>query len=107
MKKSRKKAFSLVEILLAIALFAFAFSTVGFITADTLRFAHNNDKRNKALELIQSYVNSLNLIKSNNWGDIIAHTTSSQQKYIVASSETLSIQNGSEIVDGVTVSFLI
>ncbi len=107
MKKSRKKAFSLVEILLAIALFAFAFSTVGFITADTLRFAHNNDKRNKALELIQSYVNSLNLIKSNNWGDIIAHTSSSQQKYIVASSETLSIQNGSEIVDGVTVSFLI
>lgn len=97
-KFKTKKAFSVVELMVAIGLFTVTFTYVGFYTIDILRFSQNNRYQLQASNKITEEVKLLNLYKRSNWGDIYSNADGTPKKIEVI-AENITISDGQK-VDG-------
>ena len=98
------KAFSLVEILLAIAIFSVTVFIVGTIAVDGLRGTINLTQRNSNMLYIKEIFNAITIKKNELWSQIVANTNSGP-KHLVFTDNKYSILNGAEFSSGVTFSF--
>lgn len=87
------KAFSLVELILAIGIFATISSMLIFLVVDARSTLSNTQTRAKATDLIQDINNSIFLIKEQGWGEIVGHTNDGQ-KHIERVDNTYEIADG-------------
>lgn len=72
--KKYKKAFSIIEILLAMAVFMLIMGSIAFFAIDSIRFSSNAKKRNETLLYVQESFNAIVQNKYDTWGSIIANS---------------------------------
>lgn len=103
-----KKAFSLVEIVIALAIFMLVFSSVSFFAIDSLRASQNSRSRIAANLFIQETLNAIIINKNDLWITII-NNTEDGPKHVVYNEETgkYDIADGPITQNDVTISFTI
>ncbi|MCA9387195.1 hypothetical protein KC669_04140, partial [Candidatus Dojkabacteria bacterium] len=100
----RKKGFALVEIILAVGLFAIVFTSVVLFSIDALRVDVNQRTKFKAQILIQETVQSLKILRSDDWREILS-IADENPKHLVINSNAVEIVEGELTNDDITVSF--
>jgi prepilin-type N-terminal cleavage/methylation domain-containing protein len=103
---NRKQGFSLVEIVLAIALFSIVVSSVAVFTSNSFRASQRAQQKITNNLLIQEVYNSLKSTKHNTWSQIITNTDAGP-KHLAFANNQYTIQNGPQVVNGTTLSFTI
>jgi len=92
-KQKRIKAFSLAELLLGMALFAFLVTSVASFSVDAVRAVRNSSTKVIAAQRIQELSNALLLNKDALWSSIVANTEAGD-KSLVYSNNTYYFQDG-------------
>lgn len=98
---SQTKAFSIVEILVAIGVFMLIISSVGVVVLDSLRGFRNDEYRTEAYLQLDSMVNLILQRKSDFWTDMILYTDAGA-KNITTSGSTIVIGDGSIVQNEIT-----
>ncbi len=104
--KLNNRGFSIVEILVAVALFAIIVTSVSFFAVDVYRFNASIDKRVEASLYEQEVRNAIILIKTDRWSDIMNHADGSSHHAVLVDGK-YEIVSGTEQRDGITVGFSI
>ncbi len=97
-----KKAFSLVEILLALGIFLIVFATVGLFAVDSIRNARSNRERFYASIGINEMSKALEIMARENWAEIFNSPTGTQL-YPQFSSGEYTLEVGTYDNGGVTI----
>jgi type II secretory pathway pseudopilin PulG len=87
------KAFSLVELILAIGVFATISSMLIFLVVDARKTLDNTQTRAKATNLVQEINNALILLKDQSWQNISTHADGTQKHIDIVDGEY-------QIIDG-------
>lgn len=98
MRNHRHRAFSLVEILIAVAIFTLISSSITILAVDSLRSSQNNRLQFQAAAKIEETTNEIILKKSTNWLDIL-NNTDAGPKHIEYAENSFNIIDG-ESTDG-------
>ena len=101
-----KKAFSLVEILIAIAVFTLIASSISFFAIDVFQANENARNRINASQSIQEITNALVLNKLDTWVSII-NNSDQTPKHLEFIDNHYQIVNGTATLDGITISLTI
>ncbi len=104
--KETKKAFSLIELVLAVALFSFVFTTVSLFSVDALRSDVNQRTRSEAQILIQETIQGIEILKDEKWGELLAISDSNPRHIQIVNGEA-EIINGEFITGGFSISFTV
>jgi type II secretory pathway pseudopilin PulG len=106
MKEFRKKlkGYGLVELVLAIGIFAAIASTLVLIVVDSTRTLDNTRARSRASYLTQEINSAIIMMKSKSWFSVIVHTNDGP-KYIEYVDGDYQIQSGQGVKSGFTYSF--
>lgn len=91
--KLKVKAFSLVEIILALGIFSLIISSVGIFAIDSARLNQNSRVKVKAGALLQEYSNAVLLLKKVKWSEIVAQT-SAGDKHLALVNNAYAFVNG-------------
>jgi type II secretory pathway pseudopilin PulG len=91
--KKKIKAFSLVEIILAIGIFSTLSATIIMLVVDSTRTLGNTKSRSKTTEILQEINNGLLFLKNESWENITTNTNDGEKHLEL-------IGNTYEIVDG-------
>lgn len=106
-KRSKNlKGFSLVELILAIAVFTAMISSLTYLVIDTTRTLENINTRNNATRVTEEIYTALILLKEDAWYNI-ARYTKEGSKHLEFVSGKYEIVDGEEVKDGITYSFSI
>lgn len=106
MIKKTKKAFSLVEIILAITMFSLSIIVVGSLILEGVRSTKNQSLKNTSIYAIKEIFNAVTVVKNDLWSEIV-NNTNDGPKHLVFQDNVYSIVDGSIDVDGVIMSFTI
>ncbi|MCA9380738.1 hypothetical protein KC678_00545 [Candidatus Dojkabacteria bacterium] len=101
-----KKGFALVEIILAVGLFAIVFTSIALFSVDSLRSDVNQRTKTQAQMLVQETIQGLKILKNNDWRDILS-ITDTNPRHIEVNGNQVQIVNGELTVDDITVSFIV
>lgn len=104
--KKKHKAFSLVEILLAITIFSLAILVVGSLILEGVRSSKNQALRNTSIYAIKEVYNAVTITKNDMWSAIV-NNTASGEKHLVFSENVYSIVDGPADENGVNIGFTI
>ena len=102
MMHKRVKAFSLVELLLSMGLFALLITAVASLSVDAVRATRNSGSKVIAAQRIQELSNALLLNKDQLWSSIVTNTNNGD-KVLVYSGNTYVVQNGTKTDGEITV----
>ncbi|MEI7578475.1 MAG: hypothetical protein WCJ58_00370 [bacterium] len=98
------KAFSLVEILLAIGIFSTTMLSTAYFAMDARRGMQNTEKRITASSELTKFTNLLDIYKFNNWGSFIA-LTDQGVRGIELTNSAPTVINPPSVINGQTISF--
>lgn len=103
-----KKAFSLVELLLAITLFSSVIIVIGTMVFDSYRNIKSNEIKNKAIYQIKETVNAISVLKNDLWTNIL-NNADGLPRYLEFDNVngTYYIVAGEQIIDEYILSFVI
>jgi hypothetical protein len=104
--KTKSKAFSLMEVVLVMALFSILVFSVTSFSIDTLRFSENRWQKNKASFLIQEIGNAILANKNDMWRSVVQNTNAGL-KHLDFLSNKYQIADGVTTVDGIGINFQI
>lgn len=102
----KERGFSLVEILIAVSLFALVAISVALFAVDTFRFNYSLDMRVAATLYEQEIRNAVILMKTDRWSTIVANADGTP-KHVDFVNNRYQIADGTDERNGVTVSFTI
>lgn len=104
--KNRKltSGFSLVEILIALALFSIVVISVALFASESYRSTRNSELKLKAKLYLEEVQNAVLVSKSDSWSSIM-EIADGNPKHVVYSGSTYTFADGVEVKDGVTYSF--
>lgn len=92
-KPNKRYGFSLVEILVAVAIFALLAGGVTFSAIDSVRTVRTLEERAQAVGYINEVTEVLLLLKNQSWGTIIEHADGTEKGLVFS-------EGGYQIVDG-------
>lgn len=95
------KAFSLVELLVAVALFTAIVMIVSTFAIEAVRATANTSKRNNAIYKIKEVSNAFTIIKNDMWS-MITSSTNDGDKHLLFENNKYSLVDGPDDLDGVT-----
>lgn len=98
------KAFSLIEIVITIAIASLVILSVASFSIEATRYNENKWERAQAGIKIKEVTSSLQAIKNNAWSTLV-NVPSSAPRHIDIVNNRLTIQNGLKIENGVTYGF--
>mgnify|MGYP000860161134 CR=1 FL=1 len=104
--KRNKKAFSLVEIILAITMFSLTIIVVGSLILEGVRSTKNQTLKNSSIYAIKEIYNAVTVVKNDLWSAIV-NNTNDGPKHLVFANNIYTIEDGTAELDGVTLSFTI
>ena len=88
------KAFSLVELVIAIGLFTISISAFAFLAIDAYKSVQSAKSRNYSSEISKDILNSIMVIKRRSWGDIVdftqtgnLHITNTEGNLVITSGD--------------------
>jgi len=99
-------SFSLIEILLAISLFAIVTAPLTLSLVDILRANKNMNERVSKIFLIQKEIESIYAVKSESWAEII-RATATGAKHIELENGVFKIKEGTKNIDGLSFDFVV
>jgi len=98
------KAFSLFEIILAIAIFSLTILLVGTLSIEGIRATKNMSDKNTSLFYLKEIFNAITITKNELWSQIVINTNSGP-KHLNFINNRYSIFDDAEVINGVTFSF--
>lgn len=104
--KKKYKAFSLAELILAIALFGLVSSFLVLIVVDSTRTYENTYTKSKATNLVKEIYSALKILKTDNWFEVTQHTGLGE-KHIEFVDGQYKIQEGEKNDGSLTYSFTV
>lgn len=105
-KKVTKKAFSIIELLVALGIFAVMFTSLGLLIVNTIRTQDNISFRTKASAYIQEIIHGIIVNKSFDWSSIIENSDGLPKQIAYADGRYI-ISDGIQEKDGIEISFTI
>lgn len=105
-RKLKFAGFSIIEIIIVIAVFALIASSIVIFSLDSLRISSANENRIVALNLIQNQVSAILQNKNDLWATILDNTEDGI-KHIEVSGNNLVIADGEATTSGINTSFTI
>ena len=106
MRKNFKKAFSLLEIILAISIFTMTVLIAGTLIIEGVRQTKNLAQRNYSMLYIKEMFNAVTVVKNDLWS-MIVQSTNTGAKHLVFNNNKYTIADGVEVTNGITVSLLV
>ncbi|MBI2356803.1 prepilin-type N-terminal cleavage/methylation domain-containing protein [Candidatus Dojkabacteria bacterium] len=100
-KKNNNKGFGLVELVLAIGIFAIIASTLMLLVVDSTRTLENTKARTKASNLTKEINSTLIMLKSKSWYSVASHTNTGIKHFEITGGE-YQIVNGQGEKNGFT-----
>jgi Tfp pilus assembly protein PilV len=100
------KSFSLVEIIIAIAIFSLIAISVSIFAIDSFRFSEYNKEQKKADLVIQDTINAINQSRSDLWQNIIDNTDAGAKHFTLVSNK-YAFAAGAQTVGDITTSLTI
>jgi type II secretory pathway pseudopilin PulG len=104
--KKNLKGYSLVELVLAVGIFATISSSLVMLVVDSTKTLSNTTLRAKASALTQEVNTALLMLKTQGWYNVARHTDDGP-KYLLFSDGEYSIEDGEGTQDGLTYSFTV
>lgn len=95
------KGFSLVELVIALAIFTIAISSVAFFAAESFRASANSRVKIKVAGYTQEVASAIVSMKDTSWGTILA-ASDGNPKHLVFSDGRYSLAEGAIVIDGIT-----
>jgi len=105
-KRTAKKAFSLVELLVAVALFTAIVMIVSTFAIEAVRATGNTGKRNNAIFKIKEISNAFTIIKNDMWS-VITSNTNAGDKHLLFENNKYTLVNGASELEGISYSISI
>jgi type II secretory pathway pseudopilin PulG len=102
----KKKAFALIEILLAIGIFVVVIGSVSLFSVDALRASENSRIRSQANGVVDEFMSAIRLKKNTAWFDILS-LEEGQQYYVELVDGEYEVLEGSRTIDSVEVYFMV
>lgn len=106
MRRIKKKAFSLLEIILAISIFSMTIFITGTLVLEGLRQTKNLGQKNSSMLYIKEVFNAVTVVKNDLWSQIVQNTGNGP-KHLVFANNKYTFADGTEIHEGVTTSFTV
>lgn len=97
-------SFSLVEILVAIAVFTIVIGGLGLVYLDTIRIPETTQYKLDALMSLDQELDLLNQYKANHWENILNANLDTPYSFIISGNQIV-IQPSTKTVDGITLWF--
>lgn len=105
-KTNRKIGFSIMELILAVGVFAILVGSLTVFSLDAYRASYNSQKRIEAALILQEASNSLLSIKNDNWAEIL-QSADGQPRRLVFANGKYSIQSGAESINDFVISITV
>jgi Tfp pilus assembly major pilin PilA len=104
--KEKLKAFSLVELIIAIGLFSAAISSFAFLGIEAYKSVRISQNRIAASQKSKEVADAIMIVKNESWANIVDNTDN-ENKYILNTDGSLSIENGQKDEGNLTYFFTI
>jgi type II secretory pathway pseudopilin PulG len=106
MRNAKKKAFSLVEILLAVSIFSLSVLFAGTLVIEGLSQTKNLSQRNTSILYIKEVFNAVTVLKNDLWS-LIVQNTDDGPKHLDFIDNKYTLADGADVHDDVTTSITV